>query len=287
MIKTKIERKYLYTPLRYPGGKTSLFRFFEEIIEYNHWQDVVYIEPYAGGAGAALSLLITNRVSSIVINDYDSAIYCFWVSILNDTDLFIDMLNHTVTIPEEWRKQKEIYRTADASKPLELGFATFFLNRTNRSGILNAGPIGGHAQNGKWKMDARFNKQALVDKIKLIATYKDRIKVSNIDGLQLIEEYAQYQNSFFYIDPPYFVKGAELYLNAFKSDDHEDLAYVLNKHKDVNWVLTYDSVPEIRQLYKNRNYAPFDLNYSAHHDTKSGSEIMVFSDSLDETMLYD
>jgi DNA adenine methylase len=286
MIKTKIQRKYLYTPLRYPGGKTSLFRFFEEIIGHNQWKDVVYIEPYAGGAGAALSLLITNSVSSIVINDYDSAIYSFWISILNETESFVEMINNIATTPEEWRKQKEIYRAADVNKPLELGFATFFLNRTNRSGILNAGPIGGQTQNGEWKMDARFNRQALIDKIKLIATYKNRIKVSNIDGLQLIEEYASNQSSFFYIDPPYFVKGAKLYLNAFKSEDHENLAHVLNKYKDVKWVLTYDSVPEIRQLYKNRNYAPFDLSYSAHHDTKSGSEIMVFSDALDEAILY-
>jgi DNA adenine methylase len=92
MIKTKIQRKYLYTPLRYPGGKTSLFRFFEEIIGHNQWKDVVYIEPYAGGAGAALSLLITNSVSSIVINDYDSAIYSFWISILNETESFVEMM---------------------------------------------------------------------------------------------------------------------------------------------------------------------------------------------------
>lgn len=287
MIKTQIQRKNLYTPLRYPGGKTSLFRFFEEIIEQNQWKNVVYIEPYAGGAGAALSLLITDKVSSIVINDYDCAIYSFWVSILNETESFVEMINSVETTPEEWRRQKEIYRVADASKPLELGFATFFLNRTNRSGILNAGPIGGHAQLGKWKMDARFNRRALIDKINLISTYKDRIIVSNMDGLKLIEKYSAYESSFFYIDPPYFVKGAELYLNAFKSDDHEDLAQLLNKHKDVKWVLTYDSVPEIRQLYKNRNYAPFDLNYSAHHDTKSGSEIMVFSDALDATILYE
>lgn len=287
MIKTKIERKFLYTPLRYPGGKTSLFRFFEEIIDHNQWRDVVYIEPYAGGAGAALSLLMTNRVSSIVINDYDGAIYSFWASILNETDAFVEMISNVSTTPEEWRKQKEIYRAAEVNRPLELGFATFFLNRTNRSGILNAGPIGGHAQNGEWKMDARFNRPALIDKIKLIATFKDRIKVSNIDGLQLIEEYAEYQSSFFYIDPPYFVKGAKLYLNAFKSEDHEELAVVLNKYKDAKWVLTYDSVPEVRQLYRNRNYAPFDLNYSAHHDTRSGSEIMIFSDALDEAILYD
>ena len=287
MIKTKVQRKHLYTPLRYPGGKTSLYEFFKDVIEHNEWKNIVYIEPYAGGAGAALSLLITGHVSSIVINDYDKSIYCFWLSILNDTNAFIEKIEKTPTTTDEWRKQKEIYRLSDDSKPLALGFATFYLNRTNRSGILNAGPIGGHSQNGKWKIDARYNKQALIQKIRTIAEHKDRIVVSNLDGLELIEKYVHDSRSFFYVDPPYFVKGADLYLNAFKSNDHEDLADVLNKYHDAKWLLTYDSVPEIRQLYRNRNYAPFDLNYSAHHNTKSGSEIMVFSDALDESMLFD
>lgn len=281
MIQTKTQRKHLYTPLRYPGGKTSLFNFFDQVIQKHGWQDITYIEPYAGGAGAALSLLILDRVKSIVINDYDQAIHAFWLSVTSMTDEFIAKLSSTELSVKEWERQKAIYRAADSSRPLELGFATFYLNRTNRSGILNAGPIGGKAQNGKWKLDARYNKEALVQKIRLIGDRRKRITVTSMDGADLIRKYASSPSSFFYVDPPYFIKGADLYLNAFKIKDHEALANTLNEFKNVKWLLTYDSEPEILALYKKRNYTPFDLKYSAHHNTKQGSELMIFSDIID------
>lgn len=286
MIQTQVQRKHLYTPLRYPGGKTSLFRFFGEIIERHAWSNVRYIEPYAGGAGSALSLLITGKVSSIVINDYDPTIFCFWQSILKHPKDFIRKIQHTPITIQQWKIQKAIYTKRDASKPFELGFSTFFLNRTNRSGILNAGPIGGNAQTGEWKIDARYNKERLMQKINLLASYKDRITVHNMDGMEIFKKYLTDSNSLFYLDPPYYAKSSKLYLNAFNEENHEDLALILNKNNNAKWVLTYDSVPEIRQLYCRRHSAPFDLIYSAHHSTKTGSEIMIFSDALDASMLY-
>lgn len=280
MIKTKSHRKHLYTPLRYPGGKTSLFEFFGQLINQHGWSDITYIEPYAGGAGAALSLLILDKVDAIVINDYDPAIYAFWASVVYDTDQFVEKILNTQTDVKEWQKQKNIYKLADLSNPLDLGFATFFLNRTNRSGILNAGPVGGMAQTGNWKIDARYNKEALVNKIRLIQQRKDSIRVTNKDGIEIIKEFGHYNSSFFYVDPPYFVKGADLYLNAFKTKNHEELAQVLNEFKQSKWVLTYDNEPEIRQLYPKRNYRPFDLKYSAHQNSRAGSELMFFSDAL-------
>lgn len=281
MIKTKSHRKHLYTPLRYPGGKTSLFEFFDEVMRSHGWENMKYIEPYAGGAGAALSLLLLGKVSSIVINDYDPAIFSFWIAITEYTDAFIDKINSTETTVEEWAIQKQIYKAADATDPIALGFATFFLNRTNRSGILNAGPIGGKGQTGNWRIDARYNKAKLIEKIRLVEQHRGQITVSNMDGIDLVEKYAQDETSFFYVDPPYFVKGANLYLNAFKIKDHERLAHTLNEHSNAKWLLTYDSEPEILELYRGRNYTPFDLKYSAHHNTKSGSELMIFSDAFD------
>lgn len=285
MIETKIQRKHLYTPLRYPGGKTSLFEFFRKTINEHEWTDLTYIEPYAGGAGAALSLLILDEVSSIVINDHDPAIHAFWRAVTEMSRDFIKKIEDTPLTVAEWEKQKQIYKAADASDPLKLGFATFYLNRTNRSGILNAGPVGGKDQTGKWKIDARYNKAALISKIKLISDRKDRITVLDWDGARLIRHYAQFEDSFFYVDPPYYVKGADLYLNAFKAQDHEDLASVLNELKDSKWLLTYDSEPEILALYPKRNYRPFDLRYSAHHNTKEGSELMIFSDAFDMNII--
>ena len=279
MIQTKIHRKYLFTPLRYPGGKTSLFEFFDQVIKTNEWHDVRYVEPYAGGAGAALSLLLLEKVASIVINDFDPAIYAFWKSLLHETELFIEKIRITPTTVEEWEKQKIIYKNPGKYSQLEVGFATFFLNRTNRSGILNAGPVGGKAQAGKWKMDARYNKKNLIERIELIKLYKDRIIVTNKDGLSIIKKYSTDPHTFFYIDPPYFVKGKALYLNAFKLEDHKKLADTLNGLATAKWLLSYDNVEEICDLYPERRQKPFSLKYSAHH-ASIGSEVMIFSDCL-------
>lgn len=259
--------------------------FFDTVIKEHEWQNVVYIEPYAGGAGAALSLLLLEKVQSIVINDYDPSIYSFWLAIKEYNAEFIERVINTPVTVEEWERQKRIYKAADTSDRLSLGFATFFLNRTNRSGILNAGPIGGKQQLGEYKIDARYNKQSLIEKIKLIGLYSDRITVLNEDGVGVIERYAKDPGSFFYIDPPYFVKGADLYLNAFKLKDHRKLADVLNRHCDAKWLLSYDNERDIIDLYPDRQYRTFDLKYSAHHDSKIGSELMIFSDSVDVCMV--
>lgn len=280
MIKTKTQRKYLLTPLRYPGGKTSLFEFFDRVIKGHKWHDVTYIEPYAGGAGAAISLLLLEKVRNIVINDYDSAIYSFWFAVNKYNAEFIELIDNTPVTVEEWERQKEVYKAADMSDKLSLGFATFFLNRANRSGILNAGPIGGKQQLGEWKINARYNKQKLIEKIKLIGLYSDRITVLNEDGADVIERYAKDPMSFFYVDPPYFVKGADLYLNAFKLKDHQRLANSLNKHSKAKWLLSYDNERDILDLYPGSQYRIFDLRYSAHHNSKVGSELMIFSDSI-------
>ena len=256
-----------------------MFEFFDTVIKENCLKDVNYIEPYAGGAGAALSLLLLEKVSEIVINDYDRAIYAFWQSILDQTDLFVDKITHTPINIEEWKKQKSIYKNG-SDDLLELGFATFYLNRTNRSGILTGGPIGGIAQTGKWLLDARFNKAKLIERIRLISLYRDRITVLNMDGLNVIRRYADKSNSFFYVDPPYYDKGKCLYLNSYTHQDHEKLATLLNGLGKTRWILSYDNVPQIRELYKDRKKQyEFSLHYQAH-TSKEGSEIIVFSDLL-------
>ena len=287
MIKTKTQRKYLLTPLRYPGGKTSLFEFFDAVIKEHGWKNITYIEPYAGGAGAGISLLLLEKVRHIVINDFDPAIYSFWLALKEHNAEFIELVSNTPVTIDEWERQKKVYKAADTSDRLSLGFATFFLNRTNRSGILNAGPIGGKQQLGEWKIDARYNKKNLIEKIKLIGLYSDRITVLNNDGSDVIAKYAEDPTSFFYVDPPYFVKGADLYLNAFKLKDHEKLANTLNKFNRAKWLLSYDNEQEILELYPNREFRVFDLKYSAHHNSKVGSELMIFSDAIDTGIVDD
>ncbi len=277
-ISHKRNNKFHYSPLRYPGGKTTLFPFFDKVIKDNGLEHVTYIEPFAGGAGAAFALLLLEKVDRVVINDLDRAIYSFWKAAIFSSEKFIKKMHSTPLNVREWRKQKLIY-TNPKSKQFELGFATFFLNRTNVSGILDGGPIGGLDQTGKWKIDARFNKEGLAERIRQLARYKSRIAVFNRDGVELISDYLGKKNAFIYLDPPYYEKGAALYLNHYKKEDHEGLAKRLNASPDAFWLLTYDNKKEIKSLYPDRQIFNFSLNYNAY-EARKGKEVMIVSDAL-------
>lgn len=279
MIRITTKRYVDYSPLRYPGGKSSLTDFFSKAISENFVSRPTYVEPYAGGAGAAIALLLTGKVEGVVINDLDPAMWSLWYSMVNDAEKFQKRVRETPVTLEEWRKQKLIYANSENSDTLDLGFATFFLNRTNRSGVLNAGVIGGQAQGGTYKVDARYNKPTLLHRLDRIASVRDRIDVRNQDGLAIIEEHRANKSAFVYADPPYFAKGSFLYMNSFTTEQHEELAKALNTPAKARWVLTYDDVPEIRNLYTERRSQTFSLHYSAHK-VGSARELMVFSDSL-------
>lgn len=265
-----------YSPLRYPGGKGKLGAFMELLIRQTGHMGGTYVEPFAGGAGIALELLEKGIVNNIVINDLDKGIYSFWRAILTETDRFInDIRNIELTITE-WNKQREIID--DCSRySYELGLATFYLNRTNRSGIIKGGVIGGIQQSGNWHMDARFNKEVLIERIVKIARQKKHIYLYNKDVNSFIQNYLpKYQeNAFVYFDPPYFGKGKQLYLNFFSYDDHVRIERMINKQVDCDWVITYDDVKEIEDIYNNHVLRRFDLNYSAAIKRKA-SEIIIF-----------
>ena len=267
-----------YSPLRYPGGKSKITPFVKLVIEKLNMPKVVYVEPFAGGAGVALSLLFNNVVDEIVINDYDKAIYSMWKAILEETDSFIELIRNTPLTIDEWDKQKRIYFTDNKRYSLELGFATFYLNRTNRSGILKAGPIGGRKQTGNYLLDARFNKKALIDKIRSISKFNNKIHLYNKDIRSFIKNYLpKYEErAFVYFDPPYFNKGKELYTNFFNENDHKEISKLI---ADLNcpWMVTYDDVNEIQSLYSNYTCKRFDLTYSVANSGKK-SEIMFLSD---------
>jgi DNA adenine methylase len=276
---SKVERVHTYSPLRYPGGKTRLIGFFRKVIRANGLRDVTYVEPYAGGAGAALGLLISGQVERIVINDLDPAINAFWRAVVLDSCSFAKRVQSTPLTIGEWQRQKEIYKNPKEWSDLDLGFATFYLNRTNRSGVSNAGPIGGFDQSGNYKMDARFNREALLERVRIIGLYQSRIEIRSDDGVDIVNQYVREPNTLVYADPPYFVKGSSLYLNSFHEAQHQALANCLNNEANAKWVLTYDDVPQIAQLYSERRRMNFALNYSVH-TAKRAQETMVFSDSL-------
>ena len=274
------------SPLRYPGGKSGLASFLGQVIKDNKMRDPVYAEPYAGGAGAALSLLFSEKVSRIVLNDRDRCIFSVWRAILNQTAQFLDLLESTAVTVEEWRRQRDIYENPHRHGQLRLGFATFFLNRCNRSGIIvTGGPIGGHDQQGRWKIDARFNRTTLRDRIERIEMYRERIEVYNLDALDFLRRVVRpitvckRNPCLVFLDPPYYAKGPELYLNAYNHADHALLARFLKRTRFFNWILTYDNVPQIRELYDNLDPQEFALSYSAY-ERRTGRELLIHDPRL-------
>lgn len=281
------------SPLRYPGGKATLAGFFETTINALGLNQPTYIEPYAGGAGAGLELLMKGVVGMVVINDLDPAIHACWKAMVKDSENFLRLLDSTPLTTDEWRRQREIYRQRHEKDidTLALGFATFYLNRTSRSGVLGAGVIGGFAQQARDKIGARYDKGALTARIEKLAGLSGRIRVTKQDGAARLREYLPKDNVFAYVDPPYVAKGSSLYMSAFREDDHVALARVLNGHSNTNWVLTYDIAELIRSLYKARDVSEFRLLYSAHLrgapdglKRTSASELIVLSNPVSNAL---
>lgn len=266
------------SPLRYPGGKQILARVLGHLIRLNGREGGVYVEPYAGGAGAALSLLYGEYVKRVLINDADSRLFAFWVAVLNRTERFLKLLRETPLSVEEWRRQRQIYLHPARHSQLRVGFATFYLNRCNRSGIIgNAGLIGGLQQTGEWKLDARFNRGELIRRIERVARYRERIGVYNLDATAFLQSELPHPSlvdrAFVYLDPPYFSKGSQLYLNHYTPDDHASLVRHLST-ATFTWVLSYDNVREIRNLYASYRQIAFNLGYSAR-DWRIGKELLI------------
>ena len=270
-----------YSPLRYPGGKEKLASFMEYMIDQLGHRGGTYIEPFAGGAGIAMELLLRNVVSRIVINDYDKAVWSFWRVILTETDRFVEEIRTVPLTMDEWQKQHEILVTQNDKYSFELGFAAFYLNRTNRSGIIKGGVIGGQEQAKDWKMDVRFRREELVTRIQRIAARKKDIKLYNKDVNSFIKNYLPLyeENALIYFDPPYFRKGQQLYMNFFNYKDHVRIEQEIREHVNCDWIITYDYEPQIEEIYHNYNLRLYDLNYSVSTKRKA-NELMIFKDGI-------
>jgi len=269
-----------YSPLRYPGGKGKLGPFMEVMIKKLGHENGIYIEPFAGGAGIAIELLERNVVSEVVINDFDKGIYSFWRAILTDTERFVNEIQMVPLTIDEWHKQRSICFENNKKYSFELGFATFYMNRTNRSGIIKGGVIGGLKQAGDWKLDARFNRATLSKRVQNIAKYKKQIHLYNKDIESFVSRYIPLylQNALVYFDPPYFEKGKQLYLNFFDYSDHVRIEKLIKMKVPCDWIITYDDAPEIANIYDGYKLKRYDLNYSVSKKRKA-SEIIIFKNN--------
>jgi DNA adenine methylase len=270
-----------YSPLRYPGGKNKLSAFLANICIENNINGH-YVEPYSGGASVALFLLLEGYVSKITINDKDRSIYAFWHSVLNKTNQLCQLIEEAEISITEWKKQKEVQNRKEKADLLELGFSTFFLNRTNRSGIINAGVIGGNEQLGNYQMNCRFNKLELIERIKRIGKRKKDIRLYKKDAIRLIEKIQNESNSgnvIFYFDPPYYLKASSLYMNHYKNDNHKAVSEKIKSIKNTKWIVSYDNVPEILDLYADVTKKEYSFKHTAYH-SRDGKEVLFFSENI-------
>ncbi|MBZ0207276.1 MAG: DNA adenine methylase [Flavobacteriales bacterium] len=272
----------LYSPLRYPGGKAPFAPFIAKVMEVNGVEGGHYLEPYAGGAGVALELLFHDHASHIHINDLDPAVHAFWLSITEHSGALLDLLDSTPITMDQWFQWRSVLRGETEATLVEKGFATLFMNRTNRSGILKAGVIGGKEQSGEYKLDARFRKDMIAARIEAIANRANDISVYCVDSEQLLNRCAEFlpERSLIYLDPPYYVKGKGLYRNYYKHDDHVRIARVLQQETFTwPWVVSYDNAEEICEMYQMSQALSYGLNYTAQR-RYVGSEVMFFSQNL-------
>lgn len=274
----------MISPLRYPGGKAGLSLFLRDTIELNNIQGCRYYEPFAGGAGAALHLLAIGSVSTIFLNDADPCVYAFWISALNETDRFIQKIDSVPLTLDEWKKQQEIYSSPNSYSIFDIGFAFFYLNRSNRSGILKgAGPIGGIKQSGKWKLDARFNREVLIKRLQAISSYREAIHFDNKDAIDFLKKYLPRgkgrKNIIVYADPPYTSAGKRLYYNSLKRSDHQVFANYLINQRILKFIISYDDCDFIRDIYSSYRQFRFSLRYSLQKKIE-GFELLIVPPQL-------
>lgn len=271
-----------YSPLRYPGGKNKLAAFIAKICAENNITGH-YIEPYSGGASVALYLLIEGHVNHITINDRDRSIYAFWHSVLNNTNRLIERIQATDITLEEWRRQKKVQENKKKANLVDLGFSTLFLNRTNRSGILTGGMIGGIEQEGEYKIDCRFNKKDIIGRIREIKKKKKNITLYRKDALKLIEiiqeREKQPEKAIFYFDPPYYLKASSLYMNYYNEKDHKRVGQAIRNIEGLKWVVSYDNHSFIKQVYQGLPSKEYSFTHSAF-ESREGKEILFFSENL-------
>lgn len=270
-----------YSPLRYPGGKNKLSAFIAKICVDNNIKGH-YVEPYSGGASVALFLLFEGYVDKITINDRDRSIYAFWHSVLNRTNQLCELIENAELTIEEWRRQKSIQDNKKSEDLLILGFSTFYLNRTNRSGIINAGVMGGIHQDGDYLMDCRFNKSNLIERIRRISTKRGQIRLYKKDAIKLIDKIqneAENENVVFYFDPPYYLKASTLYMNHYEDKNHKKVSDKIKAIDGIKWIVSYDNVPEIQKLYSDCQKKEFSFKHTAYK-SRIGKEILFFSNDL-------
>jgi len=270
------------SPLRYPGGKARVAPKIHEIINNISPRISTYYEPFCGGAGVALYLLLNDVVEYIAINDFDRAIYSFWRAVFFDTDKLVGAIEKAPLTIDEWRRQKSIYLNSSRYS-VDYAFSTLFLNRSNRSGIISAGPIGGYKQEGLWRIDERFNKDKIINKIETVAKHKKRVKINNMDVRRYIRSQKFGKECFVFFDPPYVNNAMRLYKNSLLFEDHVEISRSIKGIDEASWIVTYDDTNIVRQLYADCYITTLQIQYCAANK-RIANELLICNENTKNSM---
>lgn len=276
---TMSTRRYV-SPLRYPGGKATMASWLGEMFSRQlGYMDVeVWLEPFAGGAGAALTLLDRDAVPEAWIVDANPAIAAFWQTVTGDGDALAARIERTTPTLGLYARSQGLLAEPDGADRFELGYAAFIVNRCSRSGII--APRSGAMSD----IGARFNAAELADRIRHVASFGSRLRVIHGDGIGFIEDLngaAGIEDEVLaFCDPPYLREGNRLYRVGMDGDMHQRLADALHA-TPARWLLTYDNEPAVTDLlYPDHRVIAYDIRNNANR-ARIAREYAVLSHNLD------
>ncbi|MEI7867358.1 MAG: DNA adenine methylase [Candidatus Methylumidiphilus sp.] len=263
----------IISPLRYPGSKATFLKVVLEFIEVHGLKGREIVEPYAGSGIVSLSLVANNLVSHATLVERDPLLYSFWKAVFEHTDILLSSIEDININMDTWYELRVLLKHKIPENELipDLALACLFFNRTNFSGVLHSGPIGGKDQSSDYKLDCRFNKKDIISRIRQISSLRDGVSVKFGDALEFLQK-ANIQNHekrFFYVDPPYFKQGRKLYRYYYKVIDHKRLYDILSvatfpwllsydKHEFIE--LLYDGFPQVHQSFRYMSRTPKNEN---------------------------
>ncbi len=243
------------SPLRYPGSKKRLAPLIVDIVRRHDFD--LFVEPFAGGAYIGLFMAKNNLAKKVVLGESDPLVASFWKALFGQNRQLAQRVRELEISIGEWRRIREWRPETTLDKAIKC----LYLNRTNYSGILKAGPLGGKGQSGPYDIGCRFDKEKIARRIEALGSLGERVEVIRADYRETLAK-TEGQKRFIYLDPPYYEKGHLLYNDYFGQNDHIELRDVLARIEDA-WLLSYDEAPDIKRFYEGFPMESFALYHSA------------------------
>jgi len=263
----------LRSPFRYPGGKTWLVPYVREWLESFARQEM-FIEPFAGGAIASLTIAFEDRAGYVIIAETDEYVSAVWRTILSGRAEWLadKILRFDLTVDNVKKELDRSSKTHLTQK--DRAFSAILRNRVQRGGIM--APGAGLVKSGEKNkgIKSRWYPETLARRIRDIADYRDKITFFHGDGFDLIEDFIPERKVAFFIDPPYTVSSRRLY-NHWKFD-HERLFGLLKKLKG-NYLVTYNDTEEIRDFARSYKIPFRTIKMKNTHHAKK-TELIISKD---------